>query len=79
MHILLYTTQTCPYCKLAENLLKELGVEYHKIDVNADQETAKKMVTKSGQMGVPVIEINGKIIVGFNPEVIKEAVMASRK
>jgi len=67
----IYTTPTCPYCHMAKEFLKEKGVEFDEIDVSADQEAAKEMVAKSGQMGVPQIEINGKIIVGFNREALE--------
>ena len=66
-----YTTQTCPWCHRVKDFLKEKGVEFEEIDVAADQEAAKKMVEKSGQMGVPQIEINGKMIVGFDQEAIE--------
>lgn len=79
MHITLYKTPTCPYCKLTRDLLKELNVEWHEVDVSMDHAKAKEMIDKSGSMGVPVLEINGRIIVGFNPDLIKEAVAASRK
>jgi len=68
-----YSTPTCPYCYKAKDFLKEKNVEFEDIDVSADQEKAKEMIEKSGQMGVPVIEINGKIIVGFDQGAIEEA------
>ncbi|MBW2999277.1 glutathione S-transferase N-terminal domain-containing protein [Candidatus Woesearchaeota archaeon] len=66
-----YSTPPCPYCKMAKEFLKEKGVEFDEIDVSADQEAAKEMVAKSGHMGVPQIEINGKMIVGFNREALE--------
>ena len=69
--IKVYSTPTCPYCHMLKDFLKEKGVEFEDIDVAADQEAAKEMVKKSGQMGVPQIEINGKIIVGFDKPVIE--------
>ena len=68
-----YSTQTCPWCFKVKDFLKEKNVEFDDIDVSKDHEAAKAMVEKSGQMGVPQIEINGKIIVGFNVEAINEA------
>ena len=68
-----YTTPTCPWCHKLKEWLKEKKVSFKEVDVAADQEAAKKMVEKSGQMGVPQIEINGKIIVGFNPDAIEKA------
>lgn len=68
-----YSTPTCPYCHMAKDFLKEHHIKYEDIDVSKDQTAAKEMVEKSGQMGVPVIDINGKIIVGFEREEIKKA------
>jgi len=68
-----YSTQTCPWCVRAKEFLKEKNVEFEDIDVAANKEAAKEMVDKSGQMGVPVIEIDGKMIVGFDKEAIEKA------
>ena len=67
-----YSTQTCPYCTMLKDFLKEKKVEFEDIDVGADQEAAKEMVEKSGQMGVPVADIGGKIIVGFDRTAIEK-------
>ena len=67
-----YSTPTCPYCKMAKEFLKEKGVEFEDVDVSTDQEAAKEMVEKSGHMGVPQIEINGKIIIGFDREALEK-------
>jgi glutaredoxin-like YruB-family protein len=68
-----YSTQTCPWCKKVKEFLTEKKVEFEDIDVGADQEASKEMVDKSGQMGVPVIDIDGKIIVGFDKEALEKA------
>jgi len=73
MTVKVYSTPTCPYCTLAKEYFKEKGVEFEHIDVAADQKAAEEMIEKSGQMGVPVIDIDGKIIVGFNKEEIEKA------
>ena len=71
--VLIYTTQACIYCKKAKEFFNEHNVEYKEVDVSKDVGAAKEMVEKSGQMGVPVIEVNGKIIVGFDkPALMKE-------
>ena len=70
--IKVYSTPTCPYCKLVKDYLKEKGLTFSDIDVAADQEAAKEMVKMSGQMGVPVIDINGQIIVGWNKSALEE-------
>lgn len=70
--IKVYSTPTCPWCSKLKDFLKEKGVEFDDIDVSADQEAAQQMIEKSGQMGVPQMEINGKIIVGFDQQAIEE-------
>ena len=75
-NIIVYSTQTCPYCNMVKDYLKEKGVEFADIDVSQDHEKAQEMMSKSGQSGVPVVDINGKIIVGFNREAIDEALGA---
>ena len=73
MKISVYSTPTCPYCKMTKEHLKQKKVEFEDIDVSASQEKAAEMIEKSGQMGVPVIEIDGEIIVGFDKEKIEKA------
>ncbi|MEK6822564.1 MAG: glutaredoxin family protein [Nanoarchaeota archaeon] len=68
-----FTTPTCPYCKMAKEFLKEQKVKYEEYDVSKDQKRANEMIEKSGQMGVPVIEIGDTIIVGFDKESMKKA------
>ena len=69
----IYSTPTCPYCKMAKAFLKENNVEFTDINVADDEAAAKEMVDKSGQMGVPVIDIEGEIIVGFDKGKLKKA------
>lgn len=71
--VTIYSTPSCPYCKMAKQYLDEKGVEYTNVDVSADQDAAAKMVELSGQMGVPVIDVDGKIIVGFNKDELNAA------
>ncbi len=66
MNVKVYSTNTCPYCVMAKDYLKKNNVAFEDINVNEDQEKAREMVEKSGQMGVPVLDINGEIIVGFD-------------
>ncbi len=68
--IKIYSTPTCPYCVTLKKFLKEKGFEFEDIDVSQDQKLLDEMVEKSGQMGVPVLDINGEIVVGFNREKI---------
>ena len=70
--IIVYSTQSCPYCVMAKDYMKQHGFKYSDIDVSADRAKAEEMIEKSGQMGVPVIDIDGQIIVGFNkPKIAK--------
>lgn len=71
--VTVYTTTTCPYCEMTKRFLKEHKIEYKEIDVSKDTKAATEMVEKSGQMGVPVIDINGEIIVGFDKDALKRA------
>lgn len=70
--VTVYSTQTCPYCVLAKKYLTSKGVEYKDVDVGVNQAAAMEMVKKSGQMGVPVIDIDGKIVIGFRQEAIDQ-------
>lgn len=66
----IYSTPACPYCRVVKNYLKEKNISFNDFNVAEDQEKAEEMVQKSGQMGVPVIEIDNNIIVGFDkPEI----------
>jgi glutaredoxin-like YruB-family protein len=68
-----YTTPTCPYCAMVKDFLKKHGVKFEEIDVASNREAAMEMIEKSGQMGVPVLDISGEIIVGFDREAIRKA------
>jgi len=67
-----FSTLTCPYCVTLKAYLKEKGIKYEDINVAEDQVAAKEMIDKSGQMGVPVSEIKGEIIIGFDKEKINK-------
>ena len=64
--LIIYSTPTCHFCTLAKDFFKEKGIEYTEYDVLTDLEKRQEMVDKSGQMGVPVISIDDKIVVGFD-------------
>jgi len=68
-----YSTPTCPWCIRAKQFLKENNVVFQDVDVSSDKQAADEMMQKTGQMGVPVIDIEGQIIVGFDKERIKQA------
>ena len=63
-NVTIYTTKTCTWCKKAKEFLKENNIRFTEKDVGSDMIAAREMIEKSGQMSVPVININGKIIVG---------------
>ena len=67
-----YSTPTCPYCKLAKEFLKKNKIKFRELDVSTDKKAAEEVVKKSGQRGVPVLDIGGKIVVGFNEEKISK-------
>ena len=74
MSVVIYSTPTCGYCNIAKDYFKKNNISYQDYNVAADVRKAEEMVKKSGQMGVPVIDINGKIIVGFNKPEIERAI-----
>ena len=69
----IYSTPTCPFCKRAKEFFKKHNVEYEDVNVAENEKSRDEMVEKSGQMGVPVIEIGDKIIVGFDEQELKKA------
>ncbi len=64
--VLLYSTPSCVYCRMAREFFDKNGVGYEDVNVAADETALKEMVAKSHQMGVPVIDVDGQIFVGFN-------------
>ncbi len=72
MKIKIYTTPVCPWCQMAKDFFKEHQLEFEEIDVSQNLEAAREMIQKSGQTGVPVIEIGDKVISGFNRPLIEE-------
>ncbi|MBI2041951.1 MAG: glutathione S-transferase N-terminal domain-containing protein [Candidatus Nealsonbacteria bacterium] len=64
--IKIYSTPTCPYCITLKEFLKEKGIEFEDVNVGQDVQAREEMINKSGQMGVPVVDIDGEIIVGFD-------------
>lgn len=65
-----YSTPSCPYCIALKEFLKEKNIQFEDVDVSQNEEAAKEMIEKSGQMEVPIIEIDGQIVVGFDKEKI---------
>ena len=73
MAVKIYTTATCQWCKKTKEFLKANKVGFTEVDVGADQKATEEMIKKSGQTGVPVIDVNGKILVGFDEGKLKSA------
>ncbi|MBF0493505.1 MAG: glutathione S-transferase N-terminal domain-containing protein [Candidatus Omnitrophica bacterium] len=71
--VTVYSTPMCGYCIRLKQFLDQKGVEYETIDISKDPSKLQELVKKSGQMGVPVTDIEGKIIVGFDKQEIVEA------
>lgn len=69
--IKVYGVPTCPFCKRARKFFKDKGFDFEDLDVSVNHDLAKEMIKKSGQMSIPVIEVDGEIIIGFNKEKIE--------
>ena len=75
--VTIYSAVWCGFCHAVKQYLDKLGVKYEDKDVEKDQASLMESVQKSGQMGIPVLDINGTIIVGFNRPMIDEALKAN--
>ncbi len=73
MTVNIYTTPTCPWCKKTKEWMKEQKIKFKELNVADDAKARDAMIEKSGQMGVPVVEIGDEVIVGFNPKAIEKA------
>jgi len=72
-NVTVYSTPMCPYCIRAKDFLKANDITFTGIDVSQDETASQEMVQKSGQMGVPVIDVDGEIIIGFDKAKLKTA------
>jgi len=72
-NVIVYSTESCPWCHKAKDFLKANKIKFEAKDVGSDDVARDEMLKKSGQMGVPVIDIDGTVIVGFDQEAIKKA------
>lgn len=70
--IKIYSTPTCIYCKHAKEFFNKNNIKYTEYDVAEDMKAREEMIAKTNQMGVPVIEIDGKIVIGFDQRKIEE-------
>ena len=70
--IVIYSTPTCVYCKTLKEYLASKNIPYTEIDVASNEKELEKMVAISGQMGVPVVDIDGEVVIGFDRQKIDE-------
>lgn len=73
MGVTIYTTPSCGYCRIAKDWMRKQGLAFTEYNVASDLRKAEEMYRKSGSMGVPVLDVNGRIIVGFDQKAIEEA------
>ena len=69
----IYSTSTCPWCMKTKDFLKANNIKYEDVNVGTDEKARNEMFEKSGQFGVPVTDVNGTIIVGYDKEALKKA------
>lgn len=74
MPVKIYTTPTCPFCKMTKKFLSENDVQFEEVDVTASKENAREMIEKSKQRSVPVIDYDGEIIIGFDKARLKKLI-----
>ncbi|KKT86360.1 MAG: Glutaredoxin-like protein, YruB-family [Parcubacteria group bacterium GW2011_GWA1_Parcubacteria_45_10] len=72
MTVKIYSTPTCAYCAMAKEFMKSKNIAYQEFDVVSDVQAREEMIKKTGQMGVPVIDVDGKVMVGFNQKVLAD-------
>lgn len=72
--IKVYTTESCPWCTKAKTYLRTKGIVFQELNIEKDEKARDEMVQKSNQRGVPVLDIDGSIIIGFNKPAIDEAI-----
>lgn len=64
--VTIYSTPDCGYCRAAKHFLAENGVEYKEVDVSENEDAAREIVRRTGQYGVPVIDVGGTLLIGFD-------------
>jgi len=73
MTVKIYTTTVCPFCHMAKDFLKTNNIKFEEVNLENNPKAVEEMIKKSGQTGVPVLDINGTIVIGFDVEKIKKA------
>jgi len=71
--VTIYTSPSCTHCNSAKRYLSEHGVDYREVDISRDLQSAQRLIDKTGQTGVPVIEVDGTMIVGFDKRRLNQA------
>ena len=71
-HVAIYTTPVCVYCKKAKDFFQKNNIQYEEYNVIDDIKRREEMITRSGQMGVPIIDIGGALVVGYDERKLKE-------
>ncbi len=79
MTVKVYTIPTCPWCVKAKEFLIKNKVQFEEVDVTEDLKSQRDIIERSGQMGVPVIEIDGKLFVGFEPAILEKALLSTAR
>lgn len=77
--ITIYTTPTCVYCKMAKAFFMDQNISYDEKNVAVDEAAREEMITKSGQLGVPVIDVDGEIVIGFDKQKLSELISSKNK
>jgi glutaredoxin 3 len=72
-NVKVYSSSTCSYCAMTKEFLKKNNIQFENIDVGINRQASQEMMDLSGQMGVPVLDIDGQIIVGFDKDAITKA------
>lgn len=70
--VTVYSAEWCPWCRMAKKWLDQHKIKYKNIDIDKDPQVAEELIKKSGQTGIPVIDIDGKIVIGFNEPALRK-------
>lgn len=68
--VVIFSTPMCPYCETLKEFLKEKNIKFEEVDLSQDEKAKEEVIKKSGQLGVPVVEINGEMVAGFDKKKI---------
>lgn len=76
--VTIYSTPTCVYCKMAKDFFQKNGIVYEEHNVATDMQAREEMFAKSHQMGVPVIDVGGQIVVGFDKKTLEDILLPAK-